>query len=146
MPGKRKTTKNMRQLSRNPTDESRKRNRKQRQSNTEPKNTHQSLLYKSNHTLKNEVIQQLLRSVNTQLPSEAERCQRPRLGLDDKDKDSIKPFIASLLDELFHHTASHTDRPQWSIQSTEDNTVVQVSISAQQLHLHRSVTNNIRTT
>ena len=137
MPGKRKTTKSTRQLSRNPIDGNRKRNKKQRQSNTEPKNTHHSLIYKSNHTLKNEVIQQLLRSVSTQLPSEAERSQRPRLGLDDKEKDSIKPFIASLLDELLHHTAAHTDRPHWSIQSTEENTVVQVSISAQQLHLHR---------
>ena len=146
MPGKRKTSKVTRQLGRKQIDRDRKRTRQQRQSNTEPKNTHHSLIYKSNHTLKNEVIQQLLRSVNTQLPSEAEQCQRPRLGLDDKDKDSIKPFIASLLDELLHHTASHTDRPQWSIQSTEENTVVQVSISAQQLHLHRSVTNNIRTT
>ena len=135
MPGKRKTTKSMRQLSRNPTDESRKRNRKQRQSNTEPKNTHQSLLYKSNHTLKNEVIQQLLRSVNTQLPSEAERSQRPRLGLDDKAKDSIRPFIASLLEELLHHTATQVDRPRWSLQSTEKRCA--------KLHIHRHDQHNI---
>jgi hypothetical protein len=120
-------------LNREQFDRDRKRVRQQ--NNTSPKNTHHSLIYKSNHTLTNEVIQQLLRSVNTQLPSEAERSQRPRLGLDDKAKDSIRPFIASLLEELLHHTATQVDRPRWSLQSTEKRCA--------KLHIHRHDQHNI---
>ena len=135
MTTKRKTSKAARQLNREHVDRDRKRVRPQ--NNTSPKNRHHSLIYQSNHTLSNEVVEQLLRSVYTQLPSEAERSQRPRLGVDNKTKESIRPYITSLLEELLHHTAAHVDRPPWSIQSTEDNTVVQVSISAQKLHIHR---------